>query len=91
MSHESPTPPIAIRVKRNGPYLIDEADVDRVRIVGPGNQRLTPAPGRIALCRCGGSSTKPFCDGTHKRNGFTDPAPPTTRPDPDAPSTGAAP
>ena len=24
----------------------------------------------ILLCRCGGSSTKPFCDGTHKRNGF---------------------
>src|SRR3954451_18970836 len=24
----------------------------------------------VALCRCGGSSTKPFCDGTHKRNGF---------------------
>ena len=24
----------------------------------------------IFLCRCGGSSNKPFCDGTHKRNGF---------------------
>ena len=26
---------------------------------------------RVALCRCGGSANKPFCDGTHKRNGFT--------------------
>jgi CDGSH-type Zn-finger protein len=24
----------------------------------------------IPLCRCGGSKKKPFCDGTHKRNGF---------------------
>jgi CDGSH-type Zn-finger protein len=24
----------------------------------------------IFLCRCGGSQNKPFCDGTHKRNGF---------------------
>ena len=26
----------------------------------------------MALCRCGGSNTKPYCDGTHLRNGFTD-------------------
>ena len=25
---------------------------------------------RVFLCRCGGSARKPFCDGTHKRNGF---------------------
>jgi CDGSH-type Zn-finger protein len=33
-----------------------------------------PVPGcdgaAIFLCRCGGSANKPFCDGTHKRNGF---------------------
>jgi CDGSH-type Zn-finger protein len=27
--------------------------------------------GPVYLCRCGGSSNKPYCDGTHKRNGFS--------------------
>jgi len=42
-----------------------------------GSFRVVNAKGRIIeneepvyLCRCGGSSNKPFCDGTHSRNGF---------------------
>jgi CDGSH-type Zn-finger protein len=41
-----------------------------------GRVAVSSADGRIResqdirLCRCGGSATKPFCDGTHRRNGF---------------------
>jgi CDGSH iron-sulfur domain-containing protein 3 len=57
---------VTIKVRENGPYLVR----------GPvtltdaeGNQYTIEAP-NVALCRCGGSQTKPFCDGSHKTNGF---------------------
>jgi CDGSH-type Zn-finger protein/uncharacterized Fe-S cluster protein YjdI len=46
-----------------------------------GNMEIRNAAGQlvyrgndVALCRCGGSSDKPFCDGTHSNNGFRDEA-----------------
>ena len=81
---------ITIRVKRNGPYLISAEQADGVTVVNDDGTTLVPEPGRsIALCRCGGSSTKPFCDKTHRSIGFdgtcmvsgpsvTDPVSPTT-------------
>jgi 3-phenylpropionate/trans-cinnamate dioxygenase ferredoxin subunit len=63
--------PITIQLKRNGPYTISAEDADQVVVLDAEGVQLVPEPGRrIALCRCGGSSTKPFCDGTHRRNGF---------------------
>jgi CDGSH-type Zn-finger protein len=62
---------ITIRLKENGPYRITLEDAPNVVILDHLGNRLEPAPGRpIALCRCGGSLTKPFCDGTHSRIGF---------------------
>jgi CDGSH-type Zn-finger protein len=59
---------VHIRVRDNGPFLIE----------GPiclhdaeGNAfEIDPAKPSIALCRCGTSAKKPFCDGSHKTCGF---------------------
>ena len=58
---------VRIKVRESGPYLITgpvvltDCDGKAYTIDGP----------NIALCRCGHSSTKPFCDGTHKTLPFT--------------------
>ena len=55
---------ITIKILTNGPYVVD------------GDFRLVDAEGnevekkKAALCRCGGSTNKPFCDGTHSKIGF---------------------
>jgi uncharacterized Fe-S cluster protein YjdI len=59
--------PPAIMTARNGPYLV--TNVPAVRM--PLGDRLT-APPQLALCRCGDSAMKPFCDATCASNGFTD-------------------
>jgi CDGSH iron-sulfur domain-containing protein 3 len=38
---------------------------------GEGNPFVLEAGKVITLCRCGGSATKPFCDSSHRTNGFT--------------------
>ncbi|MGH7646240.1 MAG: CDGSH iron-sulfur domain-containing protein [Gemmatimonadales bacterium] len=64
-----------ITPKVNGPLIIEGP----CRIITPDGRELRPplrkdgTPAQvIVLCRCGGSATKPFCDGTHKRIGFRD-------------------
>ena len=56
---------VTIKVRESGPYLVK------------GIVTLTDTDGNpyaheenFVLCRCGGSQTKPFCDGTHKTHGF---------------------
>jgi 3-phenylpropionate/trans-cinnamate dioxygenase ferredoxin subunit len=60
--------PTTIKVRRNGPYRVDGDDVTVVDWNGDPYELPSKRP--IALCRCGGSTTKPFCDGTHSRIGF---------------------
>jgi CDGSH-type Zn-finger protein len=50
----------------NGPYLLENAELRRAS-----GETWPPGKG-VALCRCGGSKNKPFCDGTHGKNGFRD-------------------
>ena len=60
--------PVEIKVRLNGPYKV----TGPVRLIdADGNEFELPGDGRpLALCRCGGSTTKPFCDGTHSKIGF---------------------
>jgi CDGSH-type Zn-finger protein len=59
---------VEIKVRENGPY----------KVTGPitlidsdGNEfDLADQDEPVVLCRCGGSTTKPFCDGTHSKLGF---------------------
>ena len=62
---------ITIRLKRNGPYVIAAEQAADVTVVDVDGNVIVPEPGRsIALCRCGSSSTKPFCDRSHRESGF---------------------
>jgi uncharacterized Fe-S cluster protein YjdI len=56
---------INIEVLYNGPLMIK---TDCVVTYSDGRQEIKN--GNTALCRCGGSSNKPYCDGTHRKNGF---------------------
>jgi 3-phenylpropionate/trans-cinnamate dioxygenase ferredoxin subunit len=55
---------VKITIRENGPYVVE------------GEFQLVDAQGnevplrKKSLCRCGGSTMKPFCDGTHSKIGF---------------------
>jgi CDGSH-type Zn-finger protein len=68
-----------IKVTKNGPYIVQgglplsekiiEADDEGTAIAWKEGRTL-PQSGTYALCRCGQSKNKPFCDGTHAKVGF---------------------
>jgi CDGSH-type Zn-finger protein len=51
---------------RNGPYLIRGP----FTLVDQDGGEIEVSRRTVALCRCGRSQTRPFCDGTHKAIGF---------------------
>jgi CDGSH-type Zn-finger protein/uncharacterized Fe-S cluster protein YjdI len=57
---------IVLKLMKNGPALVEGTYTLESVDLKPHSSDKT-----IALCRCGGSSNKPFCDGTHKTIGFT--------------------
>lgn len=59
---------VTIKVRDNGPFLV-EGPITVIDATG--NSFTIPAnKPAIALCRCGQSKNRPFCDGTHKDCGF---------------------
>lgn len=58
--------PTTITPYRNGPYLVRGP----VTMVDQDGNEIELKRRVIALCRCGKSQIRPFCDGTHKAIGF---------------------
>lgn len=61
---------VKITIRPNGPYRV-EAPEGTIELVDA-NGRVHDLTGKPAfsLCRCGASTNKPFCDGTHSKIGF---------------------
>ena len=62
---EAPPPKNSVRIAADGPLYL----YGRVRVDDADGQPVVRDT-RVALCRCGQSALKPFCDGTHKKIGF---------------------
>jgi uncharacterized Fe-S cluster protein YjdI len=60
-------PSAKVKATKNGPLLVE----GRCSLVDNDGKELA-GQGPFALCRCGGSGKKPFCDGTHIKIGFDD-------------------
>ena len=84
---------VTIRVRDNGPLLVEGP----ITVIDAAGNAFAIPPNKpaVALCRCGQSKRKPFCDGTHKECGFTAaeraaiPPPPDIAPQPAPPAPPA--
>ncbi len=58
-------PDVKITVSKNGPYKVEGP----IALFNENGAMRVDNP-TVFLCRCGASSKKPFCDGTHSKIGF---------------------
>lgn len=56
---------VTISILDNGPLIV-KGDTDLL----DGDGKTFPKQAQIALCRCGASQNRPFCDGAHAKAGF---------------------
>jgi CDGSH-type Zn-finger protein len=61
----APMAQVTIETIKNGPYIV----TGEVKLIDADGNNY-PVEKRMALCRCGASTEKPFCDGTHSKIGF---------------------
>jgi len=61
---------VRITVRANGPFRVEDPEGLIELVDAAGNAYDLTGKPVYALCRCGGSVNKPFCDGTHSKIGF---------------------
>lgn len=62
-----PSEEVTISPYEDGPLIVRGP----FRLVGPDGEKIDTDRRTVALCRCGRSALKPFCDGSHKAIGFS--------------------
>jgi CDGSH-type Zn-finger protein len=61
---------VSIQAVPGGPLVVKGV----IHLFGEDNQQIQIDGPAVGLCRCGGSASKPFCDGTHAKIGGFAPA-----------------
>jgi CDGSH-type Zn-finger protein len=66
---------VKITIRKNGPYRVEAPPGSIEMVDADGNPydlstRMKEGKTAFSLCRCGASTQKPFCDGTHSKVGF---------------------
>lgn len=63
---EASARPVTVTACANGPLIV-RGDID---LVDERGEPIEPRRRTVALCRCGASAIRPFCDGSHRTIGF---------------------